>query len=52
MCQRSAVLNSFANVFSHSTQTAAGVVISDGTNTLTLNNVTKSNLTAADFTFV
>jgi hypothetical protein len=47
----SAVLNSFANVLADTTQTATGVVISDGTNTLTLNNVTKTALTAADFSF-
>jgi hypothetical protein len=45
------VLNSFANVLAHTTQTATGVVISDGTNTLTLNNVTKTSLTSADFGF-
>ena len=48
----SAVLNSFANVLADATQTATGVVISDGVNTLTLNNITKNAVTAADFTFV
>ena len=49
----SSVLKSFASVIADTTQTATGVVISDGSNnTLTLNNVTKTNLTAADFTFV
>ncbi len=45
------VLNSFANVLANTTQTATGVVISDGANTLTLNNVTKTSLTSADFSF-
>jgi large repetitive protein len=48
----SSVLNSFASVIADTTQTATGVVISDGSNTLILNNVTKTNLTAADFAFV
>jgi len=47
-----AALSSFANVLADTIQTATGVVISDGVSTLTLNNVTKSSLIAADFTFV
>jgi hypothetical protein len=47
-----AALSSFTGVLANTVQTATGVVISDGVNTLTLNNVTKTNLTAADFTFV
>ncbi len=43
-------LNS-GTVLTQTTQVGTGVVISDGTNTLTLNNVTKTNLTAADFSF-
>src|ERR1019366_9028274 len=47
------VLNSFANVLSHAFQVGTSVVISqDSSDTLTLNNVLKSNLTAHDFTFV
>jgi serralysin len=47
------VLNSFTNVMSHATQVGSGVVISmDANDTLTLNNVSRSSLTAADFTFV
>jgi hypothetical protein len=38
---------------SHATQVGSGVVISmDANDTLTLNNVSRSSLTAADFTFV
>jgi hypothetical protein len=48
----SAVLNSFPNVLSHTAAVGTGVVISlDTNNTLTLNNVSKNSLTAADFTF-
>jgi Bacterial Ig-like domain/Bacterial Ig domain len=51
--QASSVLNTFANVLSHTTQVGTGSVISlDVNNTLTLNNVSKTNLTSADFTFV
>jgi hypothetical protein len=47
------VLNSFTNVMSHATQVGSGVVISmDANDTLTLNNVSRTSLTAADFTFV
>jgi Ca2+-binding RTX toxin-like protein len=47
------VLNSFANVLSHAVNVGSGVAISqDASNTLTLNNVAKTNLTSADFTFV
>jgi len=46
-----AVLNSFVNVLAHTTSTATGVLISDGTNTLILNNVSKTSLTSADFSF-
>ena len=47
-----AALSSFTSVMANTVQTLTGVVISDGVNTLTLNNVTKTNLTSADFTFV
>jgi serralysin len=43
-------LNS-GNVLAQTTQVGTGVVISDGSNTLTLNNVSKTSLTAADFSF-
>jgi hypothetical protein len=47
------VLKDFANVMSHATQVGSGVVISqDSSNVLTLSNVTRSSLTASDFTFV
>jgi hypothetical protein len=47
------VLNSFTNVMSHATQVGSGVVISmDANDTLTLNNVSRTSLTAADITFV
>jgi hypothetical protein len=47
------VLNSFANVLSHAVNVGSGVAISqDASNTLTLNNVAKTSLTSADFTFV
>lgn len=48
----SQVLNTLANVMSDTTQVGSGVVISDGSNMLTLNNVNKATLTGADFTFV
>jgi len=48
----SSTLNSFANVLSHATQVGSSLLISqDASNTLTLNNVSKSNLTTADFKF-
>jgi hypothetical protein len=48
-----ATLSSFAAVLSHATQGGAGLVISeDVNNTLKLNNVTRSQLTLSDFTFV
>lgn len=47
------MLNSFANVQSHTTQVGSASVISDGSgNTLTLNNVIPTSLTAVDFKFV
>jgi Ca2+-binding RTX toxin-like protein len=50
--QGSAVLNSFANVLSHTTAVGSGVMISlDANNSLTLNNIAKSNLSSADFAF-
>ena len=45
------MLNSFTNVLAHTSQVGTGVVISDGSNSLTLNSVSKTSLTAADFTF-
>jgi Ca2+-binding RTX toxin-like protein len=49
----SSTLNSFANVLNHTTQVGSGVAITQGAgDVLTLNNVTKASLTAADFTFV
>jgi Ca2+-binding RTX toxin-like protein len=49
----SSVLNSFANVMAHAAQVGSGVVITqDASNVLTLNNVTKTALTSADFKFV
>jgi Ca2+-binding RTX toxin-like protein len=48
-----ATLSSFANVMNHTAQVGSGVVISqDGSNTLTLNNVSRTSLTASDFRFV
>lgn len=48
----SSVLNNFASVMSHAAQVGSGVVITqDANNALTLINVTRSSLTAADFTF-
>lgn len=48
-----AALNSFTSVMSHATQVGSGTVIAlDGNNSLTLANVTRSTLTASDFTFV
>jgi serralysin len=45
-------LNSFANVLSHAVQVGTNVVISqDTSNTLTLNNVSKTSFTSADFRF-
>ena len=45
-------LNSYASVMSHATQVGAGTVITlDNNDVLTLANVTRSNLTASDFTF-
>jgi serralysin len=50
--QGSAVLNSFANVLSHTTAVGSGVMISlDANNTLTLANIAKSNLSSANFAF-
>jgi hypothetical protein len=50
--QGSAVLNSFANVLSHTTAVGSGVAISlDANNILTLNNVSKNSLISADFAF-
>jgi Ca2+-binding RTX toxin-like protein len=47
-----AVLNSFANVMSHTTAVGSGVMISmSGSESIMLNNVSKSALTAADFRF-
>jgi hypothetical protein len=47
------VLNSYANVMSHAVQVGSGVVVTqDANNVLTLNNVNRSALTSADFTFV
>ncbi|HET7880241.1 MAG TPA: Ig-like domain-containing protein, partial [Acetobacteraceae bacterium] len=47
-----AALASFASVQAHATQGSTGVVISDGAgDTVTLNNVTLTSLTAADFKF-
>jgi serralysin len=47
-----AVLNSYASVLSRTTTLGSAVVISaDANHSLTLNNVNKANLTAADFTF-
>jgi hypothetical protein len=49
----SSVLNSFANVLANAAQVGSGVVITqDAGNAVTLNNVTKTALTSADFTFV
>ncbi len=46
-------LSSFADVLSHASAVGTGVVIAfDAENSLTLNNVTPTRLTAADFTFV
>jgi hypothetical protein len=46
------VLNNFANVLSHTAAVGTGVVISlDANNTVTLNNVGKNSLSAADFSF-
>ena len=46
------VLNNFANVMSHASQVGSAVVITqDSSNTLTLNNVSKTSLTSADFSF-
>jgi len=48
-----APLSDFTSVLSHATQVGSNVVISpDGTNALTLSNVTKTSLIAGDFTFV
>jgi Ca2+-binding RTX toxin-like protein len=48
----SSVLNSYANVMSHTTQVGTGAVISlDANDTVTLLNVNKTSLTAANFTF-
>jgi Ca2+-binding RTX toxin-like protein len=50
--QGSSLLNSFANVLSHTTSVGSGVAISlDTNNVLTLNNISKGNLTSADFAF-
>jgi hypothetical protein len=47
------VLNNFANVMSHAAQVGSAVVITqDANNVLTLNNVSRSSLTASDFSFV
>lgn len=47
------VLNSYTNVMSHAVQVGSGVVITqDANNVLTLNNVSRTALTSADFTFV
>ncbi len=47
-----AVLNSFGSVLSHITTVGSSAVISlDNNNSITLNNVSKLALTAADFTF-
>jgi hypothetical protein len=49
----SSILNSFSNVLSRTAQVGSGVVITqDAADTLTLSNVTKANLTSADFRFV
>jgi serralysin len=47
------LLNSYASVMNYTTVSGTGVVISaGGTNSITINNVTKAALTASDFTFV
>jgi Ca2+-binding RTX toxin-like protein len=47
-----AALNNFANMLSHTVAAGTGVVISlDASNSLTLNNIAKGNLIAADFSF-
>jgi hypothetical protein len=49
----SSVLNSFTNVLANAAQVGSGVVITqDAGNAVTLNNVTKTALTSADFSFV
>jgi Ca2+-binding RTX toxin-like protein len=51
--QGNAVLNSFANVLANATQVGTATVIAGGAgDTLTLNNVTRTALVAADFRFV
>ena len=45
------MLNSFATVLAPTTSTVARVVISDGTDMLALNNINKTSLSLADFTF-
>jgi Ca2+-binding RTX toxin-like protein len=50
--QGSSVLNSFANVLSHTTAVGSGVAISlDSNNIVTLNNISKGSLTSANFAF-
>jgi Ca2+-binding RTX toxin-like protein len=49
----SPTLNTYLNLLGHTSQVGSGVVISaDANDTLTLNNVTKSALVAADFSFI
>jgi Ca2+-binding RTX toxin-like protein len=50
--QAGGILNSFATVMAKAVQVGTGVVITqDADNVLTLNNVTRTALAAADFSF-
>ena len=46
------VLQSFADAMNHATQAGADVVITAGTETITLSNINKTSLSAGDFHFV